>query len=357
MCGALSLAVVAIAPTEAQAQKSQRPVAKKKRPAAPTKKPGATRPSAADTGPTSTPTTQQPATAEPDPYKPATGQPTGSDENNEDAKSASKSAEPTKGEDESKAPVGPPPIAIDVALGLRAFQRHLSYSSDAEAVKMRPYDIDPGAAAIMAAAEIFPGAPFTTGPGADIGITASLQTAVGLKSKYKNPLNPNEPNSYTTKSYGFEFGMKYRFRFGTSEVAIAAAYGQQVFSLNLPDQNQTAAGLAVPAAEYSYVRPGLSARFGISDGFAISTGLGYLLVLGAGEMTSSDFFPHASVGGADIDIGVAIELTKHLEVRPSFNYRAFFYSMNYAAGAGDRFNVGGALDQYLGLNLLLAYRN
>jgi hypothetical protein len=206
----------------------------------------------------------------------------------------------------------------------------------------------------MAAAELYPGAPSTTGAGAHIGITAAFNTAIGLKSKYKNPLSPAQTDSYSTTSYGYEFGLKYRFPFGTSEVGIAAAYGQQVFSVSLPDQSAMP-NMAVPAVSYRYIRPGIAARFGVADGFAIVGGLGYLVVLGAGEMTSDAFFPHASVGGADIDLGVAIELAKHVEVRPSFGYRAYFFSMNHAVG--DKFDVGGAFDQYLGLSILLAYRN
>jgi hypothetical protein len=356
MCGALSLAAVSVSPGEAVAQKGRSQKAPAKKPAAPARKfaaPQAASPPAAAQAAPSAPARAQPAAEDQAKPAPAPKRDAVSDESGEQPKPAGKAAEPADGEKAAKAPAEAHPVAIDIGGGVRAFQRHLGYSSDN--AHMRPYDIDPGAAALMVAAELYPAASSTTGAGANIGLVANFQTAIGLKSSYKNPLVPEQQDSYATTSYGYELGLKYRFPFGTSEVGIAVSFGQQVFSLSLPEQPPNMANMTVPAVKYSYILPALGARFGVADGFAIAGGVGYLGVLGAGEMTTDAYFPHASVRGIDLDLGVAIELAKHVEVRPGFKYRAFFYSMGYATG--DRFDVGGAFDQYLGLNLLLGYRN
>lgn len=358
ICGALSLAVVAAAPSEAHAQKGQtRKTPAKKPPTAPTKKFAAPRTQPADAPAATAPAATRPQPAaeqQPRPSPPATAT-APADEANDDAKAAGKTAEPAKTDDAPAAAAGPlshsRQITLDLAGGVRAFQRHLSYSTDA--ALMRPYDIDPGAGALAVAAELYPAASVTDTGWANLGITASCQTAIGLTSKYKRPLTVDQQDSYATKSYGFEFGLKYRIPWSSSEVAFAAGYGQQTFSLNLPPQ--AASNMNVPGVAYNYLRPGVSARFGVSEGFAIFTGLGYLVVFGAGEITSADYFPRATVGGFDGELGVAIEMAKHVEVRPSFGYRGFFYTMN--TKPGDPFEVGGAFDQYISLNLQLAYRN
>jgi len=348
--GALSSALLTFPPQQAHAQKSQT----KKAPArkkAPAKKPAAPR-----TQPTTTTTTPPPAAAQPPAEKAEEQSPAAkkTEEEAEEAKPAAKAEEPEKADETSKEAAGPHLVTLDLAVGMRAFQRHLSYSSDNTPSGMRPYDIDPGAAAFGAAAELYPGASATTGFGGNIGITAAFQRAIGLTSKYKDPVGGQE-ESYSTTSYGFDFGLKYRVPFSSSEIGFALAYGQQTFSVSLP--STVPSNVAVPAVEYRYIRPGLSARFGVAEGFAIFGGLGYLWVpFNVGEINSSTFFPHASVGGAEVGFGVAIELVKRLEIRPSFDYRAYFFSMNYQTGETSP-NVGGAFDQYLGLNLALAYRN
>jgi hypothetical protein len=346
---ALAAATVVTAPPDAQARTKTARKARAKKKAAPAKKSSARRAppptdTAADASAAAQPENEAAET------QTASEQGAGKSAPSEQAadRSVKASAEATA---DAAAGAEGHRAAIDLTAGLRAFQRHLSYSSDQEL--MRPYDIDPGAVALEASLELYPGAPSTTGPGANIGLTANVQSAVGLTSRYKNPLNADQEGTYTTKSYGYDFGLKYRFPFSSNEVAVAVSYGQQVFSLSLPPAS--APNMAVPTVEYRYIRPGLSGRFGVGEGFALCAGLGYLAVLGAGEMTSDAYFPHASVAGADVDLSLAIELAHAFELRPGFSYRAFFFNMNYANG--DAFDVGGALDQYLGLNVLLAYRN
>jgi hypothetical protein len=342
------------APSEAQARPKTARKARAKKKTAPVKKSPARRATAPATDTASDANAGAGAQPENEASETATApdQGAGSSAQGEQAADRSvKASAEAKSDAASEASIGPHLIAIDLAAGLRAFQRHLSYSSDQEL--MRPYDIDPGAVALEASLELYPGAPSTTGAGGNIGLTGSVHSAVGLTSRYKSPLNPDQEGSYATKAYGYEFGAKYRFPFSSNEVAIALSYGQQVFSLSLPPASTP--NMAVPTVEYRYIRPGLSGRFGVGDGFALCAGLGYLVVMGAGEMTSDAYFPHASVAGADVDLSLAIELAHAFELRPGFSYRAFFYNMNYVTG--DAFDVGGALDQYLGLNLLLAYRN
>ena len=242
------------------------------------------------------------------------------------------------------------PVAIDLALGPRLFWRKLAYTNDYAG--MDPYNTSPVAGSVALAIEWYPGAPYTNDFGANIGIIAGLNYAFGLQSTYTNADAPDLEGSYKTDSYQYEIGLKLRIPISDHEIGLSTAYGAQVFAVNLPDPTPTAP--TVPDVSYHYIRPRASVRLAVAKSVAITGGASYVGVLTAGEIRTETYFPWAKVRGADFDLGMAFEVARHFEIRPSFDYRRYFFTLNTIEE--DPFFVEGAYDRYIGVNVLGAYR-
>jgi len=167
---------------------------------------------------------------------------------------------------------------------------------------------------------------------------------------------------YTTKAMQFSAGGKVNFIFGTSSLGLGAEFGLQTFAVDLPPPTNANAG--VPDVSYKFIKPNVSARIGVADKFSILASAGYLLVLGAGEIISPTYFPseHASVGGIDGSVGVAYEIAHHIEIRPSIDFRRYFYKFSWSPASTINdpkqapYPAGGAIDQYYGISLMAGFR-
>ena len=220
---------------------------------------------------------------------------------------------------------------------------------------MPKYDIS-GAPAIALGAEWYPGAS-AGGFVGNIGLTAAFEYGFGFNSSYKTPPAGEEAKKYSTKAYQYALGLRYRIPFGGSELGIGVQYGAQVFSVDLPPPTLETPG--VPDVAYNFVRPSLNARIALADSVALTLGLGYLVVLSAGEIISTDadgYFPKStsSVWGIDGNIGAAIKVAGPFEVRPAIDLR--HYGFTFKPAADDRFQATAASDNYFGLSLTGALR-
>ena len=86
---------------------------------------------------------------------------------------------------------------------------------------------------------------------------------------------------------------------------------------------------------------------------ALTAGLGWLVVGGAGELTER-YFPRAIIQAVDASMGAVFPLSSSLEVRATLGARRYFHDMRVEPG--DPFLLGGALDHLLNGALLLAWR-
>ena len=101
---------------------------------------------------------------------------------------------------------------------------------------------------------------------------------------------------------------------------------------------------------YLALRPALSLRVKIIDRLALTLEGGYRIVVSSVQ----SLFPHVAAGGFDASIGAAVPLGIGFELRATFDYQHYFFAMN--PNPGDRYILGGALDQYIGGTLSLAFR-
>jgi hypothetical protein len=236
----------------------------------------------------------------------------------------------------------PLPPALDVALGVRGFQRQLSYHQDLYG-NFRPYDLTL-APAIVGSLAWYPAAHFTGGWLSGFGLLAEGDYAFALSSQDASG------TVYPTQSFGLLGALQYRVPLGASEVSVSVGYGMQTFSVETPT---TPADTGVPALEYQYVRGAVATRIALSSRVAITAHGAYLHVLGTGEL-SDRFFPRSNVGGVEASLGLAFKLTTSFEIRALLNGRRYFFAMN--PEPGDPWVVGGAVDQYLSGSLMFAFR-
>jgi hypothetical protein len=72
------------------------------------------------------------------------------------------------------------------------------------------------------------------------------------------------------------------------------------------------------------------------------------------SLAQTGYFPHATAGGVDAQIGPAVALSDFFELRLNGEYRRYFFSMN--PRPGEAHIAGGALDEYLCITLQGAAR-
>jgi hypothetical protein len=112
----------------------------------------------------------------------------------------------------------------------------------------------------------------------------------------------------------------------------------------------------VAGVNYEQVRVGGSVRVPLNDKAAIIGGANYLHLITMGQI-KKEYFPNATGRGGEGFAGVAFALSwmKGLEGRVTADLRRYVFTLN--PKVGDTRVAGGATDQYIGLNLGVAYRN
>jgi hypothetical protein len=234
----------------------------------------------------------------------------------------------------------PRPVALDVGLAFRGIGRSLSYANDSTN-SFRGYDLGLGPS-IYATLEWFPGAHFTSGPGAHIGVYGAFGYAFGISSQ------DSAGNTFDTTSYLYDAGVRGRIPIGHFDLGLRIGVGGQTYSI--ADSGGTASG--IPAVDYLFVRFGVSGRYDIAERVGIMLGFSYLLTLNSGPFRAM-YFPNESVNGIDGNLGLAIRLVAGLELRAGFDVRVFFHSLN---PQGSDPQVEGATDLFYGVTGGLAYR-
>jgi len=337
---ASTLAITLLLTASAEAQRKKTPAPAKKKPAAtaPAKpKPDTTKP-ATDTDDTK-PAKKTPAAAAAE----------------EDTEKPTKEAESSK-EPERASERGTKPVIVDIGVGIRGFQRHLGYKDDWRGV-LPAYDLS-GAPEAVLALGLFP---IKNGSGSiTAGIIGSFGYAFALGSTYKvPPAGSTTSTKFTTKALEFSVVAESFNKIGTSSLGVAAEFGSQSFAVDLPPPNADNAG--VPDVAYKFIKPSLSARIGVVDKLAILASAGYLIMLSEGEIVSNAYFPskNASVGGVDASLGVGYEIAHNIEIRPSIDFRRYFYKFSWSPASTiltAPYPAGGAVDQYYGVSLMAGFR-
>ncbi len=351
---AFTSSLVALALLLSPSADAQRKKAPRKKKPAVTAKPKPTGPAPAAPAPAApaAPANPPPEEPPPEPTDKAAKPPKteGAEEKPPEEQDQQRQKEREKEKEEKEKPL--PPI-LDLSIGIKAFQRHLSYADDVNNA-LPNYDLG-GAPAFTADLGLYP----IRGSSVSAGITASFEKGFAMGSTYKVP-QPGQEGTHSTTASAFAVGGRLNFHFGLSSIGIGVEYGGQSFSVDLPPPTVDNAG--VPDVEYRFVRPSLNGRFGFSDKFALLAGLGYLYLLSAGEIVSPTYFPPGitTASGFDLNLGIAYGLPAsgflgHIELRPMLGFRRYMYKFS-PDPAVDPYQASGATDDYYSLGLGIALR-
>jgi hypothetical protein len=179
----------------------------------------------------------------------------------------------------------------------------------------------------------------------DIGIVGSYSQSLFLSSQVTGG-----PNINTTESAYF-VGLRVRIH-PTSDpgliIGVSDGYASQTVSFS------GATGMLatqLPAVGCSGNRLAVDARIPMGK-ISFRAGLGYRLIFDGGALAAR--FPHgSSEGGIDAELGAGYEVARGWEVRAIVDYERYFYS--FTPKPGDTYVAGGALDQFYGGRVALAY--
>jgi hypothetical protein len=159
-------------------------------------------------------------------------------------------------------------------------------------------------------------------------------------------------------------GVKAEYELGRFLLNAVVTGGDHQFIMQPLDGDTNPPNVAGVA--YKHVRAGGGVRARITDKISAMAGAAWLQIFQAGPITDFDYFPYASFVGGDAFAGVAYALPfmKNLEARATLDVRRYVFNMNSTAADLDQANAdrtgraaGGATDDYIGINLAIAYRS
>jgi hypothetical protein len=182
-----------------------------------------------------------------------------------------------------------------------------------------------------------------------VGVTLGGEYAVGLNSQ-----QVQGGGTLQTKALGYFAGGNFRYvTAGRTELLAGLAYAVNRFEVT--SSSTDAMALRLPRVEYVQARVGGSIRFAANKDISLLAGANYLHLLSVGELTTT-YFPRATGHGGEGHGGVAIRFAGQsgFEARLMVDLRRYVFAMN--SMRTDEHVVGGAVDQYLGVNVGIGYR-
>jgi hypothetical protein len=244
---------------------------------------------------------------------------------------------------EAEAPSGAqqPGEVVEVGVETRVFNRTFSYNQNLSG--LADYRLQ-GALAATAGARFYPLALLGRNL-APIGISAALEYGIGVGSR----LAGSEQRT-STDVHGYSVGLAYRVRLGGQGSTLTPTLG---YALSTFNAGQTVGAVNVNV-DYRVVKPGLDARWAITDRLALRGHADYLHVLSSGSLSDADRFPRAEVRGMEGAASVAFALARELEIEAGAGVRRFGIATHVIPG--DRVLAGGAVDQTTWLGLGAVYR-
>ena len=250
---------------------------------------------------------------------------------------------------------------IQLAVGSSFTTRTLAFSYRGGLADPPKNYESPLASGVYAVGEFYPLARAGSAAG-KFGIAVDFDRVIGLKTAIDN----NQANLADTTVMRFGAGIRFRQRFGQSAnrptIKVGVGAGQMMFTI---DRSALMGRLLdVPDTKYTFVNPGLSLRVPIGNRVALDIGGSYLLILGAGPVTTAAEYGKATLTGFDAGASFEIMATRNILVRLAGSYTSVAYDFDDDAVADQSNNrdgnpdkdVFGALDRKITGNATLGYK-
>lgn len=238
----------------------------------------------------------------------------------------------------------PPTVGTELfsaGVDLEIAGRALSYS-DLLSENLRTYSVL-GMPMPSVRGEVYPLARGALPVLSDLGVALSYARAVGLDSK-------GDGGARISTSWSrLHAGLKGRLRpAGQGGPVLFATGGLCWIDFDLASTGDPSRDAV--SVSYVSLRVGLDGRVPVGP-VALEAGAGYQAPLSTGALASH--FREPSAGGVDLRLAVAVPFAPGLEARAGASYTRFFY--DFDSEPGDPYVAGGALDQFYGVHLGVAY--
>ncbi len=233
---------------------------------------------------------------------------------------------------------------LRLAANLRMFSRNFKYN---QSVRGRQQGY-------QAPESRFKDLPLVPAPG--VALEFFPVSMVGVFGSYNKAIASSKDTAgsvYTTNAYSYAVGAKGRVPMFGIELEPSVSYGSHAFKIDnfssSPDRIQVA------PVDYKHARLGGGIRLPLESGGAFSLGAAYLHILSAGEILTDKYFAKGSAIGGEIgaDLVLPLSFMKGLDVSIGADFRRIAFAFNQPMSAARI--AGGAIDQYIGLNLGLGY--
>jgi len=196
--------------------------------------------------------------------------------------------------------------AVWLDAGGAGLHRTLQY--DVSTAGAAPPRVGTGSVSGVLEGEIYPWAFDHAASGNGIGFFGSAQRTVGLSITV-----PGTSDAASINEGAYQLGVRYRFTFGSSSLALGASFWERHF---IADRSSLmGANLDMPDVDYVGVAPGAIVKIAATPKIGVMLAVDVPLVLSAGAITSTMNFEQASVIAFALEGGVDIALAQSYGVR------------------------------------------
>jgi hypothetical protein len=287
-------------------------------------------------------TTPAPKTATPAPSPEPTPEPTPSRQQHEEEPAVRRPAPRVVQEEDESEPTkttGPGPAQFEISVSPKMTYRNFTYVSDPQDA-LSEYHTSAPAPAIGASLTGFFRMGFPR-----VGLTAAIEQGMPLPATTSGGL---EYRTFSGDYYGsLLVGVPTRYL--VADLAVGGGRQRYAFTAQGDSESRPR---PVPNVTYDYLRAGVDLHVYTGTPFGIYGGGYYRHVLGAGIISSADWFPSAQVWGAEGTLGVSYRILSWLEARAHGDMRLYKFKMD--PDAGDPHVTDGATDLYWSGGLSLA---
>ena len=230
------------------------------------------------------------------------------------------------------------PLRWEISVGPRVISRAFVFTDNVAGLP--GYSL-PGTTGVSGEATFFPAA-HSRGSARHFGFSGEWTTSVGAKT-----LGRDGARSYPTRSLSYRLGPRYQMRRSNLALSFGVDYGNHQFQLEVTET-------LPPNVDYTFLRPSVATQLDVAAGVSLRLEAAYLHMLSVGGLGDDDRFPRISSVGAEVGAMVGYAIDSDFEVRLSASLRHYAHNMH--AKPGDRYIVGGAVDEHFGGGLLITYR-
>jgi hypothetical protein len=244
------------------------------------------------------------------------------------------------------------PKGLEIAFVLRMFSRTFVYNQSIYGAQ-QGYQVPEAS---------YKGLPLVPAPGVAAELFPTKTFGLGAQLNYAIAGSKDSDSSvYKTTAYNWTLQAKMRIALSMMQVEPTLGYTGQVFKIenfsNDPDR------IKVAGVDYRQVIFGAGVRVPFAGGSAFSAGLHGLYTMQAGELLDgtkyfyakkSPLLGKAAAGEGYAGVNFPLSFAKGMRGRVELDIRRIAFAFDVKAHVDDRV-AGGAIDQYVGLNLGVGY--